>query len=56
MDAFTYTATVALRGYHVYKATSWINAKVGDKVTEELETAASSLETDPYAFAIKIKD
>ena len=56
MDAFTYTANVALRDYHVYKTTSWINAKVGDKVTEELETSASSLETDPYAFAIRIKD
>ena len=30
MDAFTFTATMALSGYHVYKATSWINTKVGD--------------------------
>ena len=47
MDAFTFTATVASRSYHVYKKTSWINAKVGDKVTVKLETTASSLETDP---------
>ena len=28
---------------------------VGDKVKVELKTAASSLETDPYACAIRIK-
>ena len=52
IDAFTFTTTVASRGYHIYKATSWINAKV----TVELETAASSLETYPYACAIRIKN
>ena len=55
MDAFTFTATVASRGYHIYKTTSWINATVGNKVTVELETTASSLETNPYACAIRIK-
>ena len=55
MDTFTFTATVASKDYHVYKATSWINAKVGDKVTVELETTASSLEADPYACTIRIK-
>ena len=55
MDAFTFTATVASSGYRVYKKTSWIKAKVGDKVTVELKTTASSLETDPYACAIRIK-
>ena len=44
------------RGYHVYKTTSWINTKVGDKVTRELETTALSLETNPYACAIRIKN
>ena len=56
MDAFTFTATVASRGYHAYKTTSWINAKVGDKVTVEFETTVSSLETDLYACAIRIKN
>ena len=51
MDDFTFTATVASRGYHAYKATSWINAKVGDKVTLVLETTAH-----PYACAIRIKN
>ena len=56
MDAFTFTATVASRGYHICKTTSWINAKVGDKVTIELETTASSLAIDPYACVIRIKN
>ena len=56
MDSFTFTTTVASSGYHVYKTTSWINAKVGDKVTVELETTAASLETDPYVCAIRIKN
>ena len=45
-DAFNFTTAVASRGYHVFKttSTSWINAKVGDKVTVELEMTGSSLE------------
>ena len=46
MNVFTFTATVSSRGYHAYKTASWINAKVGDTVTVELETTASSLEPD----------
>ena len=53
---YSFTATVASRGYHVYKNTSWTNAKVGEKVTVEMETKKSSLEVDPYACAIKIKN
>ena len=34
----------------------WINTKIGDKVTVELETTASKFETDPYACAIRIKN
>ena len=56
MDAFTFTATVASKGYHVHKTTSWINAKAGEKGTVELETTAWSLDTDPYACAIRIKN
>ena len=54
--AYSFTATVASRGYHVYKNTSWTNAKVGEKVTVKMETKKSSLEIDPYACAIKIKN
>ena len=56
IDAFTFTATATSRGYHVYKTTSWIHSKVGDKVTVELGTTASSLETNPYACAMGIKN
>ena len=55
MDAFTFTATVSSRDYHLYE-TSWINAKVGDKVTVDLERTESSLETDPYTCTIRIKN
>ena len=42
-DAFNFTAAVASRGYHVFKtpSTSWIKAKVGDKLTVELEMTGS---------------
>ena len=53
---YSFTATVASRDYHVYKNTSWTNAKVGEKVTVDMETKKSSLEVDPYACAIKIKN
>ena len=53
---YSFTATVASRGYHVYKNISWTNAKVGEKVTIEMETKKSSLEVDPYVCAIKIKN
>ena len=56
MDSFTFPATVPSSCYHVYKTTSWINPKVGDKVTVELETTTSSLETNPYACAIRMKN
>ena len=56
-DAFNFTAAVASRGYHVFKttSTSWINAKVGDKVTVELEMTGSSLENRSNACAIRTK-
>ena len=54
--AHSFTVAVASRGYHVYKNTSWTNAKVEEKVTVEIETKKSSLEVDPYSCAIKIKN
>ena len=54
--AYSFTASVASRGCHVYKNTSWTNAKVAEKVTVEMETEKPSLEVDPYAYAIKIKN
>ena len=54
--AYSFNATVTSKGYHVYKNTSWTNVKVGEKVTVEMETKKSSLEVDPYACAIKVKN
>ena len=39
--------------YHVYKETSWSNAKLNDKIKVELETDTKLLSTNPYACAIK---
>ena len=33
---YSLQATVAARGYHVYKNTTWDQAKVGDKVLVEI--------------------
>ena len=53
--AYSFTATVASRGYHVYKNTSCTNARVVEKVTVEMEKKIS-LEVDPHARAIKIQN
>lgn len=51
--AYSFNATVAARGYHVYKSTTWVEAKVGDKVRVEIETDEESKKIDPYCCAIK---
>ena len=53
--AYSFAVTVASRGFHVYKNTSWTNVKMGEKVTVKMGTKKSSLEVDSYACAIKIK-
>ena len=45
---YSFKAKVASRGYHVFKETSWSNAKEGAEVTVELETNKSSKIIDPY--------
>ena len=54
--AYSFTVTVASKGCHVYKNTSWTNAKVGEKVAVEMETKIFSMEVYPYTCAIKIKN
>ena len=51
--AYSFQAKVAARGYHVYKYTTWEDAKIGDKVLIELETDEKSKEIDPYCCSIK---
>jgi len=53
--AYSFESIIASRGYHVYKETSWSNAKVGDEVKVELETNPKSIAKDPYSCAIKAK-
>ena len=53
---YSFKAKIASRGYHVFKETSWRNAKEGDEVKVELETNKSSNKIDPYACAIRAKE
>ena len=53
--AYSFDTIIASRGYHVYKETSWSNAKVGDEVKVEIETNPKSIASDPYSCAIKTK-
>ena len=52
----SFDSKIAARGYHVYKNTTWKNAKAGQKVKVQVETNKSSKESDPYACAIKVKN
>ena len=52
MSTYNFQATIASRGYHVYKETTWSNAKVNEKVKIEIETNQSSIAIDPYACAV----
>ena len=45
----SFQATVAARGYHVYKNTMWDQAKV----LAEIESDKKSIEIDPYCCSIK---
>ena len=56
MSTYNFQATIASRGYHVYKETTWSNAKVNEKVKIEIETTHSSIAIDPYACAVKSKE
>ena len=53
---YSFKAKIAFRGYHVFKETSWSNAKEGDETKVELETNKSSKIIDTYACAITSKD
>ena len=56
MSAYNFQATIASRGCHVYKETTWSNAKVNEKVKIEIETNQSSITIDLYACTIKAKE
>ena len=53
--AYSFTAAVASRGYHVYKNTSWTNAKVGEKVTVEMESKNPHWKLIHMRVSLKLK-
>ena len=53
--AYSFDTIIASRGYHVYKETSWSNAKVGNEVKVEIEINPKSIASEPYSCAIKTK-
>ena len=55
-STYNFQAAIGSRGYHVYKETTWLNAKVNKKVKIEIETNQSSIAVDPYACAVKAKE
>ena len=50
---YSFQATAAARGYHVYINTTWDQAKVGGKVLVEIESDKKSKEIDPYCCSIR---
>ena len=50
---YSFQATVAARGYHVYKNATWDQTKVGDKFLVEMESDNKSKEIDPYCCSIR---
>ena len=52
---YCFEAISASQGFHVYKETTWSNAKVGDEVRVEVESNLRSIAHDPYSCAIKTK-
>ena len=56
MSTYNFQATIASRGYHVYKETTWSNTKVNEESKIKIETNQSSIAMDPYAYAVNTKD
>ena len=44
---FSFEAKIASCACHVYKNTTWVNAKEGDEVRVEIETNRDSVQVDP---------
>lgn len=53
---YSFTTTIASRGYHIYMHTTWDNARVGQKVVVSLETDVYSKMVDPYCCKIQTKN
>ena len=46
--AYSFQSKVTARGHHVYKNTTWEDAKCGDKVLTDLEMDEKSIEIDGH--------
>ena len=55
MSTYNFQATIAARGYHVYKQTTWSNAKVKKKIKIKIETNQILVAIDPHA-CVKTKE
>ena len=52
---YRFEAIIASQVFHVYKETTWSNAKVGEEVKVEIESNLTSIAHDPYSCVIKAK-
>ena len=55
-DFCSFQAKTESRGYHVYKNTTWVDAREGDDVQVDIETKKESIKVDLYACAIRVKE
>ena len=52
---YHFEAIIASQVFHVYKETTWSNAKVGEEVKVEIESNLTSIAHDPYSCVTKAK-
>ena len=52
----SFQAKIVSWRYHVYKNPTWVDAREGDGVQVDIETNKESINVDPYACAIPVKE
>ena len=52
----SFQAKIVSQGYHVYKNTTWVDAREEDEVKVDIKTNKESIKVDPYACAIRVKE
>ena len=55
MVPFSFKSIISLQGYHVYKKTTWSDAKIDYVMKVDIETDQISIASDPYECAIKAR-
>ena len=51
--SFSFQTKVVLRGFHIYKNTTWENVNIGQEISLQLETNEDSKKIDLYCCAVK---